>query len=101
MADFTADTRGIGQLARGPEMEAMLHRAAQPGVAAFRAAAPKDSGEFAASVSVDRGGSRDRASVDVAFTAPYASQLIFGGRHKASAKAENAVQQCINAIERG
>lgn len=101
MADFKADTQGLGDLLKGPEMTAMLHRAAQPGVEAFRAAAPKDSGEFARSVEVRGENRHDRAAVQVAFTAPYASQLIFGGRHRESAKAEAAVQACVNAIEHG
>lgn len=100
-ADFRADTQGLGSLLRGPEMVRALTRAAQPGVEAFRATAPKRSGEFAASVEVRSANKRDRAAVAITFYAPYAAQLIFGGRHRESAEAEAAVQACINAIERG
>lgn len=101
MARFEPDYRGIGEVLKDKRMAAAMVAAAEPGAAAFSLTAPKDTGEFASSVSVMPSREADRATAVVSFDAPYSAQLIFGGRHKKNDQAADAVHQCVNAIERG
>jgi len=75
--------------------------AAEHGADAARAAAPRDSGELAASIHVeyagDRGGARgDRVEAQVVADAPHAASVQFGTRYQ---RAQPFLGAAIDAIE--
>jgi hypothetical protein len=100
---YEIDTQGIGQLANGPEMRAMLHQRAELGAQFARSIAPHgSSGDYAANIKVvdaGRGGPRrDRAAVDIVADVPYAVWVETGSR---GADGHHVLNRTVDEIEAG
>lgn len=101
--DYVPDHRGTGQILKSSEMARVVLAAAEVGADAARAAAPKDTGELAASIHVEYGGDSgglkgDRVEALIVADARHAAAVQFGTKYQ---RAQPYLDAATEAIEGG